>query len=111
MSEEVRRVEVITSVQRRRRWSVAEKIRLGEETLEPGMSVSFVARKYGLSPSLLFKWRQRMAEGGREAVRADDIVIGAARVRQLEILKEALAAARAKKPLLRWPSPDPDGSR
>jgi transposase len=44
MSEEVRRVEVITSVQRRRRWSVAEKIRLVEETLEPGMSISFVAR-------------------------------------------------------------------
>jgi transposase len=55
---------VITSVQRRRRWSVAEKIRLVEETLEPGMSVSFVARKHGLSSSLLFKWRQRMA-GGR----------------------------------------------
>src|SRR5687768_12052437 len=66
MSEEVRRVEVITSVQRRRRWSVAEKIRLVEETLEPGMSVSFVARKHGLSPSLLFKWRQRMA-----AIRTD----------------------------------------
>ena len=66
MSEEVRRVEVITSVQRRRRWSVAEKIRLVEETLEPGMSVSFVARKHGLSPSLLFKWRQRMAGGGRD---------------------------------------------
>ena len=116
MSEEVRGVEVITAVQRRRRWSVAEKIRLVEETLEPGMSVSFVARTHGLSPSLLFKWRQRMAEGGREAVRADDVVVGAARVRQLEerireILKEALAAARAKKPLLRWPSPDPDGSR
>ena len=70
-----------------------------------------------------------MAAGGREAVRVDDEVIGAARVRQLEarirelerllgrktlkveILKEALAAARAKKPLLRWPSHDPDGSR
>jgi hypothetical protein len=38
MSEEVQRVEVITSVQRRRRWSVAEKIRLVEETLQPGLS-------------------------------------------------------------------------
>jgi transposase-like protein len=84
MSDEVQRVEVITSVQRRRRWSVAEKIRLIEETLQPGMSVSFVARKHGLSPSLLFNWRRRMAEGGREAVRVDDEVIGAARVRQLE---------------------------
>ena len=55
MSEEVRRGEVITSVQRRRRWSVAGKVRLIEETLEPGMSVSFVARKHGISPSLLFK--------------------------------------------------------
>ena len=129
MSEDVQRVEVITSVQRRRRWSVAEKIRLVEETLRPGMSFSFVARKHGLSPSLLFNWRRRMAEGGREAIRVDDEVIGVARVRQLEerirelerllgrktleveILKEALAAARAKKPLLRWPSPDADGSR
>ena len=128
MSDEVQRIEVITSVQRRRRWSVAEKIRFVEETLQPGMSVSFVARQHGISPGLLFNWRRRMAEGGREAVRVDD-VIGAAKVRQLEerirelerllgsktmeveILKEALAAARAKKPLLRWPSPDPDGSR
>jgi transposase len=130
MSEEVRRVEVITSVQRRRRWSAAEKIRLVEETFEPGICRS---RSWPASTAsrraCFFKWRQRMAEGGREAVRADDVVVGAARVRQLEermrelerllgrktleveILKEALAAARAKKPLLRWPSPDPDGSR
>src|SRR5687767_15748424 len=76
MSEEFPRVEVITSVQRRRRWSVAGKVRLVEETLQPGMSVSFVARKHGISPSLLFNWRRRMAEGGREAVRVDDEVIG-----------------------------------
>ena len=68
---------------RRRRWSVEEKIRLVEETLGPGMSVSFVAL-HGLSPSLLFNRRQRVAAGGREAVRFDDEVIGAARVRQLE---------------------------
>lgn len=41
------RVEVITSVQRRRRWSTAEKVRLIEETMQPGMSVSFVARRFG----------------------------------------------------------------
>ena len=129
MSDEVQRVEVITSVQRRRRWSVAEKIRLVEETLQPGLSVSFVTRKHSISPSLLFNWRRRMAEGGREAIRVDDELIDATRVRQLEerirdlerllgrktleveILKEALTTARAKKPLLRWPSPDPDGSR
>jgi hypothetical protein len=42
------RVEVITSVQRRRRWPTAEKIRLVEETMQPGMSVSYVARRSGV---------------------------------------------------------------
>ena len=41
------RVEVITSVQRRRRWPTAEKIRLVEETMQPGMSVSYVAPASG----------------------------------------------------------------
>ena len=31
------RVEVIRSVQRRRRWSAAEKVRLVEEAMQPGM--------------------------------------------------------------------------
>ena len=52
--EPCRRVEVITSVQRRRRWSVAEKVRLVEEAMQPGMSVSYVARQAGISPSQLF---------------------------------------------------------
>lgn len=42
------RVEVITSVQRRRRWSTAEKVRLVEEAALPGSSVYFVARRVGL---------------------------------------------------------------
>jgi transposase-like protein len=45
----VSRVEVITSVQRRRRWSAAEKIRLIEEASQPGMSVSYVARRAGIA--------------------------------------------------------------
>ena len=65
----VSRVEVITSVQRRRRWSVAEKVRLVEEAMQPGMSVSYVARLAGVSPSQLFAWKRRMLEGGFEAVR------------------------------------------
>lgn len=51
--EPFRRVEVITSAQRRRRWSVAEKVRLVEEAMQPGMSVSYVARRAGISPSQL----------------------------------------------------------
>jgi len=37
------RIEVITSVQRRRRWAASEKVRMVEETLEPGATVSLVA--------------------------------------------------------------------
>ena len=78
------RVEVITSVQRRRRWPIAEKIRLVEETMQPGMSVSYVARRAGVAPSLLFNWRRRMLEGGLQAVQADEDVVGTSRVRELE---------------------------
>ena len=59
------RVEVITSVQRRRRWPTAEKIRLVEETMQPGMSVSYVARRAGVAPSLLFNWRRRRRSPAR----------------------------------------------
>jgi hypothetical protein len=30
---------------------------------------------------------------------------------EIEILKEGASRRAGKKPLLRWPSPDPDGSR
>jgi transposase len=46
-------VEIITSVERRRRWSLAEKQRLVAATLEPGASVSALAREAGIDPSQL----------------------------------------------------------
>lgn len=122
------RVEVITSVQRQRRWTTAEKVRLVEEAMQPGMSVSYVARRAGIAPSQLFAWKRRMLEGGATAVQADDDVVGAGRVRELEkrvrdlermlgkktmeveILKEALDLAAPKKPVLRLASFDQDGS-
>jgi transposase len=45
------RVEVITSVERRRRWSSAEKEQLVAASLEPGASVSSIAREAGIHPS------------------------------------------------------------
>ena len=48
--------------QRRRRWPTAEKIRLVEETMQPGISVSYVARRPGVAPSLLFNWLRRRHE-------------------------------------------------
>src|SRR4051812_1489979 len=72
--------EILTGVQRRRCWSTAEKIRLVEESQQPGSSVSFVARRYGLSPSLLFRWKRRMLEGGHQAVQADEDLVATSRM-------------------------------
>jgi transposase len=62
-------VEVITSVQRRRRWSAAEKQRIVAETAQPDRTVSQVARAYGVAPSQLFTWRRQLlaAALGEEA--------------------------------------------
>jgi transposase len=54
------RVEVITSVERRRRWSLAEKQRLVEASLEPGASVSAIAREAGVHPGQLYGWRRQL---------------------------------------------------
>jgi transposase len=123
------RVEIITGRERRRRYTAEQKLRLVEQTMQPGMTVSAVAREHGISPSLLFKWRQLMTEGGRVAVSVDEDVVAASRVRELEsrirelerllgrktleveILKEALAATRTKKPSWQLPSPPPTPSR
>jgi len=57
------RVEVITGVERRRRWSVAEKLQLVEEASRPGCSVSAVAQRHGVCRSLLFTWRRQHRDG------------------------------------------------
>jgi transposase len=46
MTGKIERIEVIASVQRRRRWSAEEKARIVQETYVPGMSVSLVARQH-----------------------------------------------------------------
>jgi transposase len=53
-------VDVITSVQRRRRWSGAEKERIVAATFEPSVAVSDVAREAGIHTSQLFRWRQQI---------------------------------------------------
>jgi transposase len=55
-------VEVITSVQRRRRWSRAEKERIVAVALEPGVVASEVAREAGIHASQLFRWRQELCK-------------------------------------------------
>ena len=129
MSDDYQRVEIITGTERRRRWSAEEKLRIVEQTLTGVESVSAVARRHGVAPNLVSRWRRLMTEGGAVAVRADDAVTGNGEVRRLEervrelerqlgrktleveILKEALHKTRAKKPTLLARSPLTEGSR
>lgn len=53
------RVEVLGGVERRRRWSRDDKMRMIEETLAPGAVVTEIARRHGIATSLLFTWRRR----------------------------------------------------
>jgi transposase len=57
-----RRIEVITGVERRRKWSAQEKVAIVAESLAEGAVVSEVARRHGLSPQQLFGWRARLRD-------------------------------------------------
>jgi transposase-like protein len=69
---------------RRRRWTTEEKLRIVDETLRSGESVSVLARRNGVAPNLLYRWRRLMTEGGAVAVQADDAVTGNTELRRLE---------------------------
>src|ERR1700747_55055 len=121
MTNSTNRVEIITSVQRRRRWTAPEKVRMVEETFEPGMTVSLVARRHGVAPNQLFTWRRLVAQGsltaagsGEEVVPASDDRALQNQIRELhrllgkktleaEFIKEALEHATGSKNVWRAP--------
>jgi transposase len=110
---------------KKRRFTAPEKKRLLEEAQAPGASVSSVARRYGISPSLLFRWRRLNDEGGLQGLGAEEAVVPESEVKQLkaqlreaqrllgkktmevEILKEAIDLSRSKKLFLRSSSSEP----
>jgi len=47
----------------RRRYSIAEKRRIVEQTLAPGNSVARVAREHGVNSNLVFGWRRQYQRG------------------------------------------------
>ncbi|MGE5270073.1 MAG: IS66-like element accessory protein TnpA [Thiohalocapsa sp.] len=47
---------------KRRPWSEAVKRRIVAETLEPGASVSIVARRHDVNANQVFKWRRELAQ-------------------------------------------------
>ena len=115
------RVEVVTSVQRRRRWTPEQKLEIVKQTNEPGSTVSMVARQFGISAAQLFQWRKAYLQGSLMAAGANETVVPASelqdamrRIKQLEgalgrktleneILKEAVDFAKAKKWIARSP--------
>ena len=118
------RIEVITSFQRRRRYTGQEKAQFVAMTMQPGSSVSSVARQ-----CLLFKWKKLMQDGGVTAVEANDQVVSVSdynsllkKVKQLEqmlgrktveaeILKDALEIAQTKKYISHMPLLPPDDTQ
>jgi transposase len=53
----------VLGAERRRRWRYDEKVRVVEETLQPGETVCGVARRHGMAHSLLFTWRRQARQG------------------------------------------------
>lgn len=72
---------------------------LVQEASQPGMTISYVARRHGIAASLIFGWRRRMSEGGKEAIRADDEVVSKAEILALQKQVRELQRCWAKRPL------------
>jgi transposase len=62
-----RRFEILTGPGRRRRWSAEEKARIVAETLEAGVRVADVARRWQLCPQQVFGWRREARHDGSVA--------------------------------------------
>ncbi len=106
--------EIITDNGRQLRSSSSEKLRIVEETLEENASISVMARRNGVAPNLLYRWRRLMLEGRAVAVSGDEDVTSNRAVRtieelireferqlgrktlEVEILKEVLDKSRSK---------------
>ncbi|MCZ6441867.1 IS3 family transposase [Escherichia coli] len=101
--------------EKRRRRTTQEKIAIVQQSFEPGMTVSLVARQHGVAASQLFLWRKQYQEGSLTAVHAGEQVVPASelaaamkQIKELqrllgkktmenELLKEAVEYGRAKK--------------
>ena len=54
--------------EKRRRRTTQEKIAIVQQSFEPGMTVSLVARQHGVAASQLFLWCKQYQEGSLTAV-------------------------------------------
>lgn len=91
-------VEVLGARDRRRRWSLEEKLRIVAESHEAGAIVRAVAARHDVYPSLLHNWRRQMRDGRLAALPAADF-----------LPVHVSDAAPAQPNILRSPhSPNPD---
>lgn len=113
--------------EKRRRRTTQEKIAIVQQSFEPGMTVSLVARQHGVAASQLFFWRKQYQEGSLTAVAAREQVVPVSeltaamkQIKELqrlldkktmenELLKEAVEYGRAKKRIAHTPLLPGDG--
>jgi transposase len=114
---------IIQEKTKTRRRTPEEKKAIVQETYQPGMSVSIIARKYGIFPSQLFLWRKHMEDGAMKGIEAQEDVVSKTAYKELEkrlketervlgrktleneILREAVLIAQKKKLISRQPLP------
>ena len=70
-----KQIEVITSVERRRRWSRADKERIVAAAMQPGAVASEVARAARIEPSQLFRWRQQLCKRTQAPVTLNPVAV------------------------------------
>lgn len=92
-SQNNKMVEVLSGPERRRRRTPQEKIAIIQQTMEPGMTVSHVARLHGINANQIFKWRRQYEDGsltavtsGGEVVPASELAAANKQIRELQRL-------------------------
>ena len=63
-----KRVEIISTVARRRRWTIEEKVAILDEASQPRASITAVADRHGISRNLIYLWRRQAREGSMPGV-------------------------------------------
>ncbi|WP_153003800.1 IS3 family transposase, partial [Aureimonas ureilytica] len=93
------KAEVLPGPERRRSWSTAEKLSIVQETYEADVTVSLVARRHGVAPNQLFRWRKLAAQGALVATKAQEDVVAASEYRALQAQVRELHRLLGKKTL------------
>lgn len=82
---------------RRRRYTAEQKRVLLNEAARPGGSISEVARRYGIGPSVMFLWRRTMDDASEQGLKANERVVPESEVKKLEARIRELERALGRK--------------